>query len=80
MKCYRQLPNVDLNTVLQPGFYMTDYTGTDIRNGPDTGDYFTGIFAVFGINTYVAQLFVKNSGGIFVRTNFYNSWTTWARC
>lgn len=32
----------DLNNATHPGIYLVDFGASSVKNGPDTGEYFTG--------------------------------------
>ena len=67
----------DLNNATQPGIYLVDFGASSVKNGPDTGEYFTGALFIINSGNFLIQLFFD--GNQYFRKRFYNSWTAWIK-
>lgn len=77
IKCMFGISDRDLNNATHPGIYLVDFGASSVKNGPDTGEYFTGALFIISYGNFLIQLFFD--GNQYFRKRFYNSWTAWIK-
>ena len=77
IKCMFGISDRDLNNATHPGIYLVDFGASSVKNGPDTGEYFTGALFIISSGNFLIQLFFD--GNQYFRKRFYNSWTAWIK-
>lgn len=77
IKCMFGISDRDLNNATHPGIYLVDFGASSVKNGPDTGEYFTGALFIINSGNFLIQLFFD--GNQYFRKRFYNSWTAWIK-
>lgn len=77
IKCMFGISDLDLNNATHPGIYLVDFGASSVKNGPDTGEYFTGALFIINSGNFLIQLFFD--GNQYFRKRFYNSWTAWIK-
>lgn len=48
----------DLNNATHPGIYLVDFGASSVKNGPDTGEYFTGALFIISSGNFLFSCFL----------------------
>lgn len=70
--------DTDLNNYTASGIWSFDKLSSAMSHAPNTGQYFSGtLFVAYYSNAKILQVFISDSGNVFIRYR-WNSSTTWS--